>query len=153
MTLHIDNSLGNVPMMTKEKNAKFQMPMDLLWSNGLTLWSIQMLPGNPWNLVQAYCHALLSSQRLREEIEASKATLALVDLIYNECGLALASNMSLPAVGYWAFSFSSGEAEMSAASTPPSHVPVFLSELPDVMNFWQRTANVGNKIFARYRSN
>ena len=33
---------------------------------------------------------------------------AIVDLMFNECGLALAHRLGAPAVGYWAFSFSSG---------------------------------------------
>ena len=34
--------------------------------------------------------------------------IAIVDLMFNECGLALAHRHGVPAVGYWAFSFSSG---------------------------------------------
>ena len=34
--------------------------------------------------------------------------IAIVDLMFNECGLALAHRLGIPAVGYWAFSFSSG---------------------------------------------
>ena len=34
--------------------------------------------------------------------------IAIVDLMFNECGLALAHRHGIPAVGYWAFSFSSG---------------------------------------------
>ena len=34
--------------------------------------------------------------------------IAIVDLMFNECGLALAHRLGAPAVGYWAFSFSSG---------------------------------------------
>ena len=34
--------------------------------------------------------------------------IAIVDLMFNECGLALAHRLGVPAVGYWAFSFSSG---------------------------------------------
>ena len=38
--------------------------------------------------------------------------MAIVDLIYNECGLALASQgLKLPTMAYWAFSFAGGEAE------------------------------------------
>ena len=34
--------------------------------------------------------------------------IALVDLMFNECGLGLAHRLGVPAVGYWAFSFSAG---------------------------------------------
>ncbi len=91
-----------------------------------------------------------------------------MDLIYNECGLALAESLEIPSVGYWAFSFSCGEAEMTTAATPPSHIPVsysleknhlgnrlsfsfqmFLSEQTDSMPFFGRLANFLNKVFAR----
>ena len=62
-----------------------------------------------------------------------------MDLIYNECALAIVDqDLKIPAMAYWAFSFSSGEAEFSTMATPPSHVPTFMSEVTDTMTFPQR---------------
>ena len=43
--LHVDNSNGSLPFLTKEAEAKFEMPMQLLWSDGLALSTLASLPG------------------------------------------------------------------------------------------------------------
>lgn len=73
-----------------------------------------------------------------EQLEKSKFDVGIVDLIYNECGLAMAHRLNVPSVAYWAFSFSGGEAEFTTAATPPSHVPMFLSHVTHDMTFFQR---------------
>ncbi len=49
-------------------------------------------------------------------------------------------------VGYWAFSFSSGEPEFSPVATPPSHIPAFMTGLTHNMTFWERVYNFANKV-------
>lgn len=39
-------------------------------------------------------------------LETEKFDVALVDLVVNECGLALAYHLGVPVVGYWAFALS-----------------------------------------------
>lgn len=39
-------------------------------------------------------------------LEMEKFDVALVDLVVNECGLALAYHLGVPVVGYWAFALS-----------------------------------------------
>ena len=46
-----------------------------------------------------------------------------------------------PVMAYWAFSFSGGEAEFTTMATPPSHVPCFMSEVSDQMQFHERMWN------------
>ena len=71
-----------------------------------------------------------------------------VDIIYNECGLALAFNsLKTPVMAYWAFSFSSGEAEFTTMATPPSHIPAFMSQVTHDMTFLQRMWNTAIKFF------
>ena len=50
-------------------------------------------------------------------------------------------------MAYWAFSFSSGEAEFTTMATPPSHVPAFMSGVTDEMNFPNRMWNTAIKFF------
>ena len=71
---------------------------------------------NPWKVVTSYCHFLLSNKTLTKELKDENFNLAIVDLIYNECALALANHgLKLPTVSYWAFSFAGGEAEFTVS--------------------------------------
>ena len=58
-------------------------------------------------LVPKYCETILDEE-LVTELEEDHYDIAIIDLMFNECGLALASHLRIPAVGYWAFSFASG---------------------------------------------
>ena len=58
-------------------------------------------------LMTEFCSKILRPS-LVEEFLDEKFDVAIVDLMFNECGLALANELGAPAVGYWAFSFSSG---------------------------------------------
>ena len=110
----MDNSDGSIPFLTQEVEGKFTMPVEFLWREGLTLLNIFYLPKNPWKVVTSYCHFLLSNETLKKELKEENFDLAIVDLIYNECALALANHgLKLPTVSYWAFSFAGGEAEFT----------------------------------------
>jgi len=148
IVLALDNQGGHLPFVSVEKHGKFGMPVELLWQEGLTLSAIFKLPKNPWSVVSAFCHTLLSNQTLIEELKSEQFDLVIVDLIYNECGLALAANsLDIPAIAYWAFSFSSGEAEYTTMATPPSHVPAFMSQVTHHMTFMERMWNTAIKFF------
>ena len=113
----MNNSDGSIPFLTHEVEGKFTMPVEFLWQEGLTLQPLQMyfyLPKNPWKVVTSYCHFLLSNETLKNELKDENFDVAIVDLIYNECTLALANHgLKLPTVSYWAFSFAGGEAEFT----------------------------------------
>ena len=147
--LYLDNSNGTIPFTTKGSDGIFHMPLENIWDRGLELFTVFRLEGNPWDVCKAYCEQLLGNNALRETLSDSNFDLAIVDLIYNECGLALAWDLRLPVIGYWAFSFSSGEAEMTTVATPPSHIPAFISRLSHNMGFFDRVYNFGLKIFSR----
>ena len=113
----MNNTDGSIPLLSQEAEGKFRMPVELLWEEGLSLSTVFKLPKNPWNLVSSYCHFILSNETLKKELEVEHFNVAIVDLIYNECGLALASHvLKLPTMAYWAFSFSSGEAEFTVST-------------------------------------
>ena len=100
-----------------------------------------------WRLMEAYCDNLLGDEDLYNRLDKSKFDVMLLDLVYNECGLALAHKLRIPVVGYWAFSFSSGEQEFTTAPAPPSYVPAFMSQHSDKMTFLERCDNLLRKLF------
>ena len=110
------------------------------------------------NLFLAHCNQLLGNETLMEELAQEDYDLAIVDLLYNPCSLALASEyLKLPVVGYWAFSFVNGEADYTTVSTPPSYIPTFMTGFTDNMNFYERLINFSGKLFSNllmyYHSN
>ena len=62
IVLALDNQDGHLPFVSVEKRGKFGMPVELLWQEGLTLSAIFKLPKNPWSVVSAFCHTLLSNE-------------------------------------------------------------------------------------------
>ena len=94
-----------------------------------------------YGLLEGQCEALLSNYELIKELQEEQYNVAIVDVVYNECALVLLHHLGIPAVGYWAFPFSSGEADVTTAFLPPSHVPAGLSGYSDRMSFFQRFCN------------
>ena len=151
--LALDNTDGHLPFVTQEKEGKFTMPVDFLWQEGSALSAILTLmasksSNNPWSVVQEYCHQILSNTTLHNELLEEKFNVAIVDLVYNECGLAIIDQvLKVPKTAYWAFSFSGGEAEYTTVATPPSHVPAFMTAVTDEMTFSERMWNTAVKFF------
>ncbi|CAG7838360.1 unnamed protein product [Allacma fusca] len=139
-TLAMDNSNGQHAFLTSEKQAAFQVPFDILWNSGLSAKAI-LDSYRAFPLMGAHCETLLGNKRLFRELQQEKFDLAIIDILYNECGLALLHQLRIPSVGYWAFPFASGEADYTTAFLPSSHVPTFLSKQSDQMTFWQRLYN------------
>ena len=67
---------------------------------------------------------------------------AVVDLLGNECGLALAKALNLPVAGFWGFNHNGGEVIHTSNFNPPSVVPAWFSGLSREMNFEQRVVNL-----------
>lgn len=141
----LNNVNGRFPYLTQEQRASFELPQELLWSEGLDVFAI-LNTLDAWKVMDGFCDDLLGDETLLKNLEEEKFDVAVVDLIYNECGLALAHKLSVPSVGYWAFSFSSGPQVFTTAPALPSFVPGFMSELTDVMNFWERNYNFVLKV-------
>jgi hypothetical protein len=53
--------------------------------------------------MEAHCNQILGDDNLHQKLKEEKYDIVLVDLIYNECSLALAHELGVPVVGYWAF--------------------------------------------------
>ncbi|XP_050724390.1 UDP-glucuronosyltransferase 2A3-like isoform X3 [Eriocheir sinensis] len=136
--LAINNTDGAVPHVTAEERGSFVMPQEVMWSSG-TSWSA--LPVDAFITVSTYCRTLLEDLPLRHHLRQQEFHVAIVDLIYNECSLALAHDLGVPAIGYWAFTFAGGEPQYTTAFSPPSSVPFILSHYQDAMTFKQRAVN------------
>ncbi|KAK4313431.1 hypothetical protein Pmani_015225 [Petrolisthes manimaculis] len=124
--------------MTTHHRASFVMPLDLMWGHG-TDW--KALPVDAFWTVSAVCDSLLGDRYLRQRLRHQRYRVAVVDLIYNECSLALTHHLGIPSVGYWAFTFAGGEAQYTTAFSPPSSVPLIMTHYTDVMTFSQRLYN------------
>lgn len=146
----LDNSNGSLPYLSREPKARFSLPMELLWSKGLNvlnlLDNLEILDG--WRVMEAYCDNLLGAE-LPALLRPAAFDVAVVDLIYNECGLALAHQLGIPALGYWAFSLAGGEQEFTTAPANPAFVPGFMSKLTSRMGVLDRTKNLLLKTFNR----
>lgn len=99
------------------------MPYQILWNSGLSYKSIIEAGSEAFPLMEAHCNSLLSNKDLIRQLKGMKFNVAIIDIVYNECSLVLLHHLKIPAVGYWAFPFSSGEADYTTAFLPPSHVP------------------------------
>jgi hypothetical protein len=82
-------------MLCREAVAEFQIPQELLWTEGLELLTVRKL-GSVWRLIEGYCTDILAPDLVRD-LNARRYDIALVDLIYNECGLALGKGGNMPA--------------------------------------------------------
>ncbi|KAB7502227.1 UDP-glucuronosyltransferase 1-7 [Armadillidium nasatum] len=109
-----------------------------MWEQGLNLG---LFPIEGFITVSAYCKELLSSDGLIHQLKKQNFKVAVVDLVFNECGLALAHKLGLPIVGFWGFNFASGPAFYSAAFNPPSALPQTFSSFGNSMTFMERVWN------------
>jgi len=147
--LTVNNSLGELPFVTFGEDAEFRLPLDLIWNSGKNLlWTIGMMKDPADLLLTEFC-SKIHSDKLWKLLEQTVFDIAVVDLMFNECGLALTHRLGIPSVGYWAFSFAGGQQEFTTMPAPTSHVPTFMSTLSHNMNLMQRTYNTLAKIAER----
>ena len=140
INLFLNNSAGELPCVEQTEEGQYRLPMDGLWQHGNSfLWTLRQLFAQV-SVMRGACETQLSPQ-LYDRLSKHKYDVAFADLMFNECGLALAARLETPVVGF-GFSLTSGPQEFSTLDTLPSYVPVLLSHLPDRMNFIQRTYNL-----------
>jgi hypothetical protein len=110
----------------------------ILWSEGHVVTG---LPFDIYCLTEAHCDTLYNNEYINKMINTSTFDLVIVDLIGNECGLALAKSLNVPIVGFWGFSFHGGEVMYTSSFNPPSIFPTFFSGLTSRMTFPERLLN------------
>ncbi|XP_069186026.1 UDP-glucuronosyltransferase 1A8 isoform X3 [Procambarus clarkii] len=121
-----------------QPDGTFHPPTTMLWERPRHVWQI---PTDVFGLIDAHCLTLLGDRDLARRLRAANFTLAVVDIIGNECSLALAHALRLPVVGFWGFSFQGGESRAAGVFQSPALVPNFLSEVGASMTFLERVWN------------
>uniref|UniRef100_A0A6A7G7R0 UDP-glucuronosyltransferase 2B33-like n=2 Tax=Hirondellea gigas TaxID=1518452 RepID=A0A6A7G7R0_9CRUS len=136
ITVSADNSDMRYPYMSSD--GSLQLPSKLLWDTERSIYNV---PIDVFGLVDAQCSTLLGDAALIAALRHSNFTVALVDVIANECSLALARILGLPVLAYWGFPLQGGEPRRMGVYHLPSTVPAMMSELGSSMTYWQRVAN------------
>ncbi|KAF2361749.1 UDP-glucuronosyl/UDP-glucosyltransferase [Trinorchestia longiramus] len=136
ITISPDNGDLRYPYMGVD--GAVQPPTRLLWN---TERSHSNIPTDVFGLIDAQCSTLLGDPRIFAALNSTGYTVAVVDLISNECSLALARLLGLPVVGYWGFPLQGGEARRLGMPQTPSIVPALMSELGYSMTFLERVYN------------
>ena len=145
--LYLNNSLGDLPGVEVRERAQYRLPMEGLWQHGNSFWWTLKTLFLQVDVLSGACRVQLGPA-LYSQLSNTSYDVAFVDLMFNECGLALASRMGTPSVGF-GFSLTSGPQEFTTLDTLPSYVPVLLSQLSDKMTFLQRTYNLLVKASSR----
>ena len=127
MDLYLNNSAGQLSYLERSDRAQYRLPMAGLWQDGLSFsWTLTSLV-QQMGVMEAACEAVLDPLFI-SRLAATHWHVVLADLMFNECGLALAHSLAAPAVGF-GFSLNSGPAEFTTLDSPPSFVPVLLTGL------------------------
>lgn len=123
------------------------MPTNLMWDFGHDIIPIlnTIVTVDGWKVLEAACDSLLGNGNLVNSLRTSKFDVTIVDLFFNDCGLALAHDLSVPVVGFG--NFQALGLHFESLVTHPSHVPMLMSGLTENMNFLQRVRNMGYKLF------
>ncbi|XP_037093340.1 UDP-glucuronosyltransferase 1A8-like [Pollicipes pollicipes] len=121
-----------------DRDGVFVPPTDMLWQRRRRLYR---LPTDVFSMTRAHCQDLLGDRQLFETLRRRRFDVALVDIISNECGLALAAALQLPVVGFWGFSFVGGESHATSTMNLPSVTPTFLSDTGPQMSLSERLYN------------
>ncbi len=108
--------------------------------------SVAITEDNPWTYQVVYCRSFLGNTALMARLRAEHFDVAIVDMLQNECMQALAVDLGLPVVAFWMSQPMGMEMEGTTVTTRPTHVPYFMTGLPERMNFVQRIQNAVLKV-------
>jgi len=144
MTLKIDDSGYPCPRYINRKgefdiqNREMNLG-PIIWNKADAPFT---LPTDVYCVTHVHCKMILEDRTLFNQLKKLQFDLAIVDLIANECSLALARALGLPVATFWGFGFQGGEVMHTSNWNPPSLVPAFMSGLDRHMTFWQRCVNM-----------
>ena len=96
------------------------------------------LPTDLYCVTKVHCRMILQDKTLLTELARENYDLAIVDLIANECSVALARALGLPVASYWGFGYQGGEVLHTSNLNLPALVPAFMTGYSRNMNFQQR---------------
>ena len=148
LTLNITDHLGNCQRYINAEGVLdiSTVGAKILWDKG---HSVLGLPLDIFCLTDVHCYTLQNHPLLKNVLQTQNFDLAIIDLIGNECSIALAKSLQIPIVGFWGFPFHGGEAAYTSVFHPPSLFPTFFSGFKMEMNFTERLANFLFHLFHR----
>ena len=146
--LYLNNSDGELEFLEQSEFAQYRLPMEGLWTDGHSFWWSLKTLFQQINVMKEACRVVLH-ENLYQTLASTEFDVAFVDLMFNECGLALVNRLKTPAVGF-GFSLTVGPQEFTTLDTLPSYVPVLLSNFGDTMNLMERTFNLIAKLSSRF---
>jgi len=110
----LDNSDGSVPLFTAEPVARGYLHTNV-WTSGFKPY---LFVHKDIKAMNAYCRVILGNATLMGELQRKPFDVAVVDLAFNECGLALAHHLGAPTVGYWCTSLMGTYTSLTVATQP-----------------------------------
>uniref|UniRef100_G3TLA6 glucuronosyltransferase n=2 Tax=Loxodonta africana TaxID=9785 RepID=G3TLA6_LOXAF len=117
----------------------YDMPKDTFW----TYFSeVQEILREFSGCIESHCKDVVFNKKLMMKLQESRFDVILADAFF-PCGELLAELLKIPFV--YSVRFTMGytiEKYSGGLSTPPSYVPIVLSELPDRMTFMERVKNM-----------
>ena len=113
----------------------FAMQGPVIWNEADSPYD---LPTDLYCVTEVHCRMILQDKTLLSELAREKYDLAIVDLIANECSVALARALGLPVASYWGFGYQGGEVLHTSNLNLPALVPAFMTGYSRNMNFQQR---------------
>ena len=138
-------------ILLQEERGVYLIDEMFQWSTATTIFENFFLPppsfpfvpraASSWDYVRGVCRDFFSNTAVLDYLRSSHYDVAIVDLIQNECMLALPVSMGVPVVGFWMTLPIGLELEYSTQPSNPSYVPHLMSGLTEKMNFVERVQN------------
>ena len=140
LTLNISDHLNNCGRYVNEDGVLdiSTVGAKILWDQGHSVFG---LPLDIFCLTDVHCYTLHHHPELRSLLQNQTFDLVIIDLIGNECSIALAKSLQIPIIGFWGFPFHGGEAAYTSIPHPPSLYPTFFSGYKMKMDFVERLGN------------
>lgn len=136
ITLEVQAKGREVPYMNDD--GVVEPPHDLLWSRARAPHTVPLDITVPVGIA---CETLISNDTIRMVKNTCDYDIAIVDLLFNECGLALVYELQLPVVAYWPTFPTAGETFWTSSFMSPSYYPAMMTEYTDRMTLVQRFIN------------
>ncbi|XP_049742072.1 UDP-glucuronosyltransferase 2B31-like isoform X2 [Elephas maximus indicus] len=117
----------------------YDMPKDTFW----TYFSVlQEILWESSGCLERLCKDVVFNKKLMMKLQESRFDVVLADAVF-PCGELLAELLKIPLVYSVRFTMGyTAEKHSGGLSTPPSYVPIVMSELPDRMTFMERVKNM-----------
>ena len=141
ITVKLNNSVLNSELI--DENGEIVTDRKALWESSNWWRTFRNMPLRSYGAVaDVLCDAILSDEDLYQLLESRNFSVALVDLMFNECTLALLHQLDIPVVGYWGGGMLNGyETIAMRRFVAPGSYPAFMSHVTDLTKWTERFWN------------